>query len=69
MSGLIKSLSLSFILAFPIIILLSTKNTKESLPMMKKILAKTLLITKDLFYEVALLGGAHLIYQFVSHIN
>lgn len=37
--------------------------------MMKKIVSKILLVGKDLFYEVALLGGAHLIYQFVSHIN
>lgn len=36
--------------------------------MLKKILPKALVIAKDLFYEVTLLGGAHLIYQFISHL-
>ncbi|MGM0217662.1 hypothetical protein IGI43_000759 [Enterococcus sp. AZ126] len=36
--------------------------------MLKTILSKLKPISKDLVYEVALLGGAHLIYEFVSHL-
>lgn len=36
--------------------------------MLKKLLSKLQLISKDLLYEVALLGGAHLIYEFVTHL-
>lgn len=37
--------------------------------MLKKIKNKGFTIVKDLFYEVTLLGGAHLIYQFIAHLS